>query len=277
MDTGSPSYVGKARGIIPFINFHLLNNKKPFNLDLRLGLGAAYLEKIYDEEKNRLNQSISQHINPALNLRISANYKYNFWKFSAGAGLTHFSNGSFHMPNYGLNIVTFSAGASYSFGNEKRFISSSSDTYNSKEWKKSILLSGGMREILPIGGDKYLAGGICFELSKKHLDFTRFIGVVDIIYDGSDFDDLALSENPPENRWETVRFGMGVGYQVIFGKVSVIANPGIYLYSKNKSVGIIYQRTGIRYQITDQITAQTALRYQRGIAQFIEIGLGYDW
>ena len=47
-DLGSPTYIGKGYGLYPFMNFFLRDHSKRFNLTVKAGGGAAYVEKIYD-------------------------------------------------------------------------------------------------------------------------------------------------------------------------------------------------------------------------------------
>ncbi len=278
MNVGSPDYVGTAHCLFPFLNFHLISNRSPFNLNMRLGTGLAYVEKLYDAESNPLNLAVSTHLNFALSLQFQASFQLHpQWYLLAGTGLTHISNGAFQVPNTGLNVVTFSAGAAYSFGTKKAVENRTVSFSRKKNWQPALFLAGGVKEILPPGGDRYLVGNVSFELSKQHLDFTRFAGILDITYDTSDYDFLVNESQTPPNRLSTVKIGLAAGYFFTFDRLTGVIQLGAYAYTKNKDLGIIYQRTGLRYALSDRTSIQLALRNQKGKANFVEFGLGYHW
>ncbi len=272
---GSSTYVGTTWHLFPFLKFHLLN-KNSLELDLRVGAGLAYSKRVYDAESNPINLAISTPVNFSLNLQFQQTYRINeTWSVFVGEGLTHLSNGAYQMPNVGLNVITLFAGANYAFGKSNPVIHQKIEDDKKKEWESLLFILGGFKEIYPIGEKKYFAGGASFELSRKHLDFTRFAGMLDITYDASDYDYLVEESNRPSNRLKTVKIGIGGGYELLFGKLSVIAQLGAYLYAENKSMGVIYQRSGFRFALTEQTNIQLALRNQKGNADFVEFGLGY--
>ncbi len=277
MNIGSPDYVGTVQGVFPFMNFHLLNNNSPFNLDMRTGIGIAYVDKIYSADINPKNLAISMHFNYLFSLQLQGSYRINKdWNILGGTGLTHLSNGAYVVPNTGLNAITFFTGAQYTFG---QYNSCKNDNISKplKKWIRTLFISGGIKEIYPIGGNKYFVGNTGFELSRKHLDFTRFSGRLDINYDASDYDFLVNNNETPRNHLSCTKIGLAAGYHFIFDRLSAILQIGAYLYAKNTDLGIIYQRTALRYQLSDRICLQIALRNQRAVADYTEFGLGFCW
>ncbi|GHV08229.1 hypothetical protein FACS1894160_2180 [Bacteroidia bacterium] len=277
LDTGSPSYTGYSHCLIPFAEFHLLNNQKPFNLNLRLGCGVGYVEKIYDRDTNPLNLAIGSHFNAAVNVQLQATYRCKDWSLFAGGGINHLSNGVFRIPNAGLNVLTAFAGFNYPFTKERNSVNTkTTKRFNTRNWEKAILLVSGMKSHGFEQKAIYPAGAT-FELSKRHLDYTRFAATFDLIYDESDYYSLAFLPEYPNYRYEYVKAGFSVGYHLVFHRVSAIFNVGAYLNSKNEVYGKVYQRTGFRYQLTDHLCAHAQLRYQRAHADFVELALGYNW
>ncbi len=276
MSVGNPNYLGNSYSLIPFMKFAFLNQSSPINLNLKVGAGIGYIERIYDPKSNPENLTIGSHINAALLLQLQASYRISgHISLVAGGGITHFSNGDVILPNTGLNILTGSIGASYSFGNKRELINSKM-TNPSKRWKYAIAVSGGIKEISPIGGNKYFTSGLSFEVSRRHLNFTRFGFVWDVFYDSSDYDFLIRSSKSVSNRIETVKTGVGAEYSFIFGKLSVNLQLSTYLFSKNTEYGYIYQRNGLRYNITDRVWMQLALKNQKGKADHIEMLWGIN-
>jgi len=277
LDLGSPNYAGKAQSLYPYINFHLLDNRNPVNINLRTGIGLAYVEKIYNAETNPLNYAFSTNLNVILNAQLQGVYKIsNSWTFHAGAGITHFSNGALKMPNLGLNIISLFSGLSYSFGKENSLIPKVCSIYEkNKNWNFSIYLLGGIKEINPIGGKKYFAGDCNFEVTKKHHQYTRFGISLDITHDGSEYDCIVFQSLPPVDRLKTTRIGISGGYEWQLGDFSIDLFFGYYLHEPNPLYGKVYQRTSLRYPLSDRVKLSIAFRNHFGKADFAGIGLGY--
>jgi len=277
-DLGSPDYVGIAQCLYPYLNFHLFNNKSRLNIGLRTGVGIAYVGKIYNPETNPLNYAFSTHLNAVLNGQLQGTCRINdSWSLFAGAGITHISNGALRMPNLGMNTIRFSMGISQSFGKEIRFKAPTpEDKINekNKNWDCSVFLVGGTKEINPIGGKKYFAGDFNLEVTKKHLQYTRFGLSLDVTYDASEYDCIIFQSLPPIERLNTTRIGLSGGYILLFGDFSVDLFLGTYLHEENLLYGKIYQRTSLRYRLSDRFQLSVAFRNHKGKADFVGIGFG---
>jgi len=277
LDLGSPDYAGTAHYLFPYMNFHLFNNRSRVNLHLRIGTGFAYVEKVYDAETNPLNQAFSTHLNSILNAQLQGVCKISdSWSLFAGAGITHLSNGAYQMPNLGMNVIGLFTGISHSFGEKKLFvISGNKINKENKDWDCSVFLSGGIKEIKPIGGNKYPAGDFNVELTKKHLEYTRFGLSLDVTYDASEYDCIIFQSLPAVDRLNTTRVGISGGYVLLFGKLSLDAYLGVYLHEENPLYGKIYQRTSLRYPLSDRLKLSLTLRNHKGKADYIGLGFGF--
>jgi hypothetical protein len=246
------------------------------NLNFRTGAGFAYVEKIYDSETNPLNYAFGTHLNIVLDAQLQGICKISdTWSFIAGAGILHISNGAYIMPNVGLNNISVFTGFSKSFGKENRFTPSKSKiNKKNKNWAFSVFLLGGIKEINPIGGKSYYVGDLNLELTKKHLQYTRFGLSLDVTHDGSEYDCIVFQALPPVDRLKTTRIGVSGGYEWLFGDFSVDLFIGGYLYEPNPLYGKIYQRTSLRYSLSDRVKLSIAFRNHKGKADFIGLGLG---
>lgn len=276
-DLGSPDYVGTVQCLYPYLNFHLFNNKSRMNIFLKTGVGFAYAEKIFNAETNPLNYAFSTHLNVVLSAQLQGVYKIgNARSLFAGAGITHFSNGAYRMPNLGMNTFGIFTGISQSFGIKKQFIPSGSRiNEKNKNWECSVFLLSGIKEINPIGGKKYFAGDFNVEVTKKHLEYTRFGLSLDVTYDASEYDCIVFQSLPPVDRLKTTRIGISGGYVWLFGDLSLDLYLGTYLHEENALYGKIYQRTSLRYPLSDRLKLSIAFRNHKGKADFIGLGLGY--
>ena len=277
LNLGSPDYTGITHCLFPYMNFHLFNNRNSLNLNLRIGTGFAYVEKIYNAETNPLNQAFSTHLNAILNAQLQGIYKVSdTWSVFAGAGIMHISNGAYQMPNLGMNIIGLFTGISHSFGKENRLIAFRNEVNEkNKNWDCSIFLSGGIKEIKPIGGNKYFAGDFNVEVTKKHLEYTRFGLSLDVTYDASEYDCIIFQSLPAVDRLNTTRVGVSGGYVLLLGNLSLDAYLGAYLHEANPLYGKIYQRTSLRYPLSDRLKLSLTLRNHKGKADYIGVGFGF--
>jgi len=277
LDLGSPDYAGTAHCLFPYMNFHLLNNRNPVNFGLRIGSGFAYVEKVYNAEANPLNQAFSTHLNAILNAQLKGVCKIGGnWSIFAGAGITHISNGAYQLPNLGMNVIGLFTGISHSFGKE-RLLTDHRNEINgkNKNWDCSVFLSGGIKEIKPIGGKKYPAGDFNVEVTKKHLEYTRFGLSLDVTYDASEYDCIVFQSLPAVDRLNTTRIGISGGYVLLFGNFSLDTFLGVYLHEKNPLYGKIYQRSSLCYPLSDRLKLSLSLRNHKGKADYIGIGFGF--
>ena len=276
-DLGCPTYVGNVQCLYPYLKFHFFNNRSRLNLNFRTGAGIAYVEKIYNKETNPFNHAFSTHLNIILNAQLQGVYRLNdTWSLLAGAGILHFSNGAYRMPNLGLNTFSVFTGISQSFGKKKQF-TPSVNTINekNKNWDCSVFLLGGIKEIQPIGGKTYFAGDFNVEVTKKHLQYTRFGLSLDITYDASEQDRMFFQRKPAVSRLETTRIGISGGYVWLFGDFSLNIFFGTYLHDQNTLYSKIYQRSSLRYPLSNRLTLSLAFRNNKAKADFIGLGLGY--
>jgi len=285
LDAGSPTYVGSVHCLFPYLKFHLFNNRNRLNIHLRTGIGLGYAEKIYQEERinDWWNFAVSTHLNAALSGQLQASCKIsNNWTFLAGGGITHFSNGAYKIPNMGLNVLSLFTGISYSFGKEKIFITPMNKlNKKNKNWDCSIFLSGGEKERYTINGSidhahpKYFAGDLNVEITKKHLQYTRFGISLDAIHDTSEYDDtINFQSLSTSDKLRATKIGVSGGYVCLFGNLSLDLYFGTYLHDESGRGEKIYQRTSLRYPLSDRVKMSISLRNHKGRADYIGLGLG---
>ena len=276
-DLGCPTYVGNVQCLYPYLKFHFFNNRSRLNLNFRTGAGIAYVEKIYNRETNPLNHAFSTHLNIVLNAQLQAELKINdTWSLFAGAGILHLSNGAYKMPNLGMNTFSAFTGINHSFGKKNQFIPFRNKiNQKNKNWDCSVFLLGGIKQINPIGGKTYFAGDFNLEVTKKHLQYTRFGISLDITHDGSEYDCIIFQSLPEVDRLKTTRIGVSGGYELLFGDFSIDLFLGTYLHEPNPLYGKVYQRTCFRYPLSDRVKLSLAFRNHKGKADFIGLGFGY--
>lgn len=110
-----PQVLGSSTSLIvfaePFINY------SGFVLvSIRVGLGASYVSKVFDENSNPENLFISSHLSIMTHLDLYlSRYINRNWFVMAYAKYNHISNIGIKEPNKGLNFPVFGLGAGYAF------------------------------------------------------------------------------------------------------------------------------------------------------------------
>ena len=276
LNTGSPSYLGKAHAVYQFMNFSLNDAARTVNLNLRVGTGIAYVEKKFDRFDNYKNRAISTHWNVLLSFRMECKLRVAPPLYlSGGWGLTHISNGAFTKPNAGLNYITVFAGANYAFGKERIMKPVELNEYDiDRKWYYTLYLSGGVKSYTINDDMQYAAWGLSLEASRSHLAFTRFSGALDLFYDTSDYFFL-LEKEMRTSKIQTVKPALAAGYEFLFGALSARVQMGGYLYAKNTDYGRLYQRLALSYTLTRRLNIRFGLKTHWGQADYIELSVGY--
>ena len=278
LDVGSPTFVGNVHCLFPYLKFHFFNNHSRANIHLRMGLGLGYSEKIYRHERinDWWNFATSTHLNAALSGQLQASYRAGSnWNFLAGAGITHLSNGAYKIPNMGMNIFSLFSGMAYSFGKERFIVSGDKTDGKNKNWDCSVIFLAGVKERYPIGGSKYFAGDFNVEVTKKHLRYTRFGLSLDATHDTSEYDDGADFQSlSTAEKLRATKIGVSGGYVWLFGDLSLDLYLGTYLHDESGRSEKIYQRTSLRYPLSNRVKMLITLRNHKGRADYIGLGFG---
>ena len=280
-DLGSPSFIGNAHCVYPFVNFFLTDVERIISLNMQFNAGGAYVEKIFDPVDNYKNTVVSTHLNAILGVGIEGRLRlFKNMYLSGGLAFTHISNGTFKKPNAGANFVTTFAATSYQFSvSSLKMLANFNPEYSNlkpetSNLKFEIYFSGGIKSYTIYDDKKYAISGLSFELSRSHLDFTCISGAFELFYDTSDYASLHRNEIKT-SRLQTVKPGITAGYSFLFGKFSAIVQAGGYLYAKNHEYGFIYQRLALKYYVSEHISFRLGLKTHWGQADYLELSIGY--
>ncbi len=106
---------GDAFGLLPYLSLPLFRTGD-WSAYFRGGSGLAWITRPYDWFKNPGQNAIGSHFNSITQFRLGTEFKATSQLLlSAGASMTHFSNGGTALPNYGINIFSGWAGAAWCF------------------------------------------------------------------------------------------------------------------------------------------------------------------
>jgi Lipid A 3-O-deacylase (PagL) len=272
MYLGQPKLTGNVFAVLPSITTTIGHIGKA-DIRFKAGSGLGYLTKKFDPYTNRRNQAIGSHLNGAMQLffllekKTKGNYSFN-----AGIGLTHFSNGSFRVPNLGVNMPSLYFGYSSSGKNQK--VTIQKDTFRFRRWQTSFAYAYKERTLTKPKGFNIFNLNVV-RLTAKSLKADWRIGS-DIYLDKTHH----YLEFPGEilkglNPTELIELGFFGGHQWLISKVHFKIDVGFYAYKPSKNKFITYQRLGFNYHVSTRFFLTANLKTHFGIADHITWGVGY--
>lgn len=266
-------YLGQIYSAFYYIDFAIMSSDKlSFNFNISSGL--AWHDKIFDVDENYQNMVIATRLNGMFNLEFVLNiYLTKQLKLISGFDFTHTSNGLVKTPNLGINMPALNAGISYDFDSGKpNFIKSDNKKFIIHN-DLLVSLSAGYKDLFIDGN--YLVSTLSIDYGK-HLNHKLRPGLgMEIYYDGSLVLKVLNDDKLDDVIMNKLRYGLFVSNYFKFGKITVIAQPGIVFMSKTKMGDRLFQNIGFLYKISPRIHSRILLRTHVFTADFIEWGIAY--
>lgn len=270
MDPNKP--LGDSYSIIIYYGKELLKTKRSA-LTYRFGIGPGYIEKRFDSQTNYKNNLISSRINYTLNGRINYSFKINSsLNFNTGIGLIHFSNGSFKVPNLGINIPTIHVGFGFQPSSPNAMVRDSLPPFK-REFQYNFFIAAGSKKTYPVNGPAYFVSTISFYCNKIMNRKSGLSLGTDIFYDRSFKQTLDTIATSSKNI-KYFRLGITAGHEFFINKLSLITQFGFYLYDPLRLNKIVYQRFALKYSVNKNLFAIMGLKTHFGNAEFVEWGVG---
>ncbi|HQW58477.1 MAG TPA: acyloxyacyl hydrolase, partial [Gammaproteobacteria bacterium] len=263
---------GRGYALLPNISFHFIR-KKWLQANFRFGAGLGYIEKPFDRINNYKNNAIGSHLNSAISVLIETKFKLSSHSnLGIGLAMNHFSNGATKTPNLGINLASANIAYAYTFGQRSTKFQDSSEHFE-KHFEYFAVLSSGFKEIAPPGGNKYSIYSVSLNMARVHSLRGKWCVGLDMLNDGALQNQLSQN-GKNQSRIGVTQAGLTLGWEVVVGKVSFPLQAGVYLVSKYKSNGSIYNRYGIRYHFHKRLFANVSLKTHYAKADYFEWGLG---
>ena len=279
--------LGSAYAVYPFINYPL-NPNEHSQLTFKLGVGLGYLTKCFDNFDNYYNFAIGSHLNAATNLSFEYRQRITSQLMSvASFGLTHFSNGSTKLPNYGLNTFSGAWGLAYYLRSPRINLTPTLRPehkpfeFDHKHWFCVDLDYGiGFKNVSQtLGGDStyyYHVHDLSAYLLAQFTPYSRAGVGLSLVLDLSD-QTLPGYDTIPFKTYQLTRINYSLCYAMTMERLSYYFEFGWHLkYNQIPlSKGNIYQKVTARYQLYDNIYAHLDLMTHFGRADYLCFGLGY--
>lgn len=275
-DYGIPQELGKAYSVTGYID-NVLSKRKKSSFRLNLGTGLVYSTRYYKPIENEFNKAIGSQI--AFALRGTLRYEVQlqdqlFLNFNLA--FRHFSNGGLNKPNNGMNFPLLGLGIRYQ-RNELEPVYNSPDAESNKKGEGvrfNLKVATGRKEVLLVD-KKHPVYSIVFYASKKITPINAILLGADGIWDSSIRNEyINISLPPPEGDIDPRRAGLTLGHELYIGDVSFVLQLGKYLYEPHHLFHSFYQRYGLLYYVTKNISASAMLVVHTRSADFIEFGMG---
>ena len=274
----NPQQLGNLEALYPYINLRMNKLKRKLSLNLRIGVGLAYITKPYDRIANHQNNAIGSHINGFVNLRLNSTVMLSkSWRLDGGVGLTHASNGALKTPNLGLNMATLNLGLGYVFGNKIIVIKKDSAMAAvAKKWHPSVILVMGIKE-LDVGGPEYTSLGLQLNMNKCLGYKSKIGGGIEMSYNAATKkywqEDSVYHTKPGD----ILKGGIKFSYSFNISRLSLPIDFGYYFYNKLPNDDKFFHRIGLRYMVTKHLIANVTLLTHWARADYFEWGAGYEF
>lgn len=299
--------LGRVYALYPFISYPL-NNSQRSQITFKLGIGLGYLTNHFEpyDSDNYYNFSIGSHLNAAVNLSFEYRQRITDRLMSvASIGLTHFSNGSTKLPNYGLNTFSGAWGLAYHLarprGNEnpgarpeyypfefdrKKWLSLDLD-YGIGFKNVSQTLGGDSTHFYPVHDLTAIFLGQFTQYSRAGFGLSLVLDLSDQKLPGHRRVDEGIEIEVHEEQgtktyiikpYQMAKLNLSLCYSLTMSRLSYYFEFGWHLkYNKftDLSKGNIFQKVTARYQVYDNIYAHVSLMTHFGRADYLCFGIGY--
>jgi hypothetical protein len=150
---------GQLWGLFPHLSIPVFRLDERLELFFRVGTGLGYAQRPHDSFDNPSENALGSYWNNITQFKLGANMALGqHYQLGIGGHLTHFSNGGFELPNYGMNIP----GAYISVGylpkkiTKQRFSTQKTDKSPAHRWGAALQTSAARIEYVAVDGPKYL-------------------------------------------------------------------------------------------------------------------------
>lgn len=273
---GVPDELGEAVSLTSYFDNSIIKREKS-SLNFNLGTGFVYHTTFYKPITNELNKAIGSKISFALrgNVRYELALKDNIF-LNFNIAFRHFSNGGLNKPNNGMNFPLLGVGIRFQPKEVQIEKGPSSEIkgYN-RNIQLNLKLAAGRKEVLLID-KKHPVYSLVFYGSKRLSLVSGLLVGADAKWDSSlrnEFiNDMA---SPPEGDLDPRMLGITVGHELFIGDVSFVFQLGRYIYQPYDLFPDFYQRYGLQYYMTKNISVSGMLVAHTRTADFAEFGIGF--
>jgi len=240
--------------------------------------GLSYNFNPYDSINNPTNIFLGSYRNCYLHLGLNLDYHFNNKVMAFGSvGFTHFSNGSFKLPNLGINLIPLSLGVKYKF-TDKVF-------EKPVEPLDPFIKNDQVNVMLAFGSKNYVVGDPNYLKMTLGVNYLRQIGYKYRVGLGLDFfyaeaSDLRNTSSADSDFSKSVSYAVVGSWEwVITRTVYVPIGLAWYLHRnvENGEIRSYYERVGLRFRIKQHFDTGVTIKAHGGVADMFEWTVAYTF
>jgi hypothetical protein len=269
------SDIGKPNALYFYFNMPLrFERSKKFTLSYTGAFGISYNFNPYDSIENPGDVFIGSYENCYLNLSMLFNYHISPKVILYGSiGFKHFSNGSFQLPNYGINLVPLAVGIKYKPSGFKPFEGETDIPHYIRHNEFNFSVMAASKNYVA-GNPNYLKAGLSMNwLRAFNYKYKAGLGL-DVFYAAK----TGKRTNSESTFSNSVSFAIAGSWEWNINRHLYIPIAfGVYL-KRNQDNGErdpFYERVGMRYRLKNGIFTGVTIKAHKGVADVFEWTLGY--
>lgn len=275
-NNGNNAILGYSFGMYGFLEFPFISSRR-HTLSFKVANGLGYVTKTYDPITNPKDNVLSSHVNALICLGFSGRIRLaERHELLYSIDMTHLSDGSFKVPNLGLNLPYIGIGYAYNVASRTRPVI---DTVNReavpgwvKGWYTTVMGIFSLKEIYPTGGKKYPVYAISISERKIFRPKSGIEFTLDVISKQSIIDYRPYIH---KTQWDILQIGGFVGYVLPLDRFQFVIGMGAYVKDRYRPDQPVYNRLGMRYYFKNGLIANVTLKTHFAVADYIECGIGY--
>lgn len=249
-DYGIDSVYGKCIGVYPVLEIPIIRREQ-IEWTCRFGYGIGYVTNRFNRPDNTLNNLIGSHLNNFTQFTTQLRYKVNqHVHVHAGFNFSHISNGSFRLPNLGVNMYGGHLGVRYFPVTDKPLQKTVPIETLKNRWMVQARIGLGMIEYNNVDGPMYPVYTATLFASKRYASKNKILAGIDYSYFTAMYtflrnNEISVGKERSES-WEGVAF---VGHEFIFGRIGVIAQLGVPFKNTKINKDKTVQKLGYAYYL----------------------------
>lgn len=262
---------------------------KNWAIAVRLGGGLGYVTRPYGFFDNPGQNAIGSHFNAVAQFRLGTEFRVNaHLRATAGASLTHASNGGWALPNLGVNIPTGYFSIAYS--PEKEAVARKKNIPCKSEGRFGGLLQAGAAwvEYIVVDGARHpvwsASGMATWRLGRAN----RLMLGVDWEFNRSVYAwglQTTAFDAEAEARRGATRWAVKLADEFLFGRLGVAYETGFYVGGPAINQYVLtrqFSKVAVRYYLPSlpglgwRPHIGLSLKAHRAVAEYLSINAGMD-
>ncbi len=273
-----PEVLGYCLSAAPYVEPLIRPDRRLYGA-IQLGLGVAYLSKVYHPVDNPTNLFFSTKISYLLMTNARLCYRLRpEWALDLGFNYNHISNGGMRSPNKGMNFPSYNLGLTRNFRPEP--IQRPQRNHDWKNQPRRYLYLQAVGSIKtaeatpthPVDQPRWLLGGLVMA-GWRVGRLSALAAGTEWIHDGWARTVLDRAGDPTS----ALKGGLLAGHELLAGRTRFSIHFGLYLYNPSRTTDLVYQRYGLYYRLWRGLEIGSSLKAHRHVADVFDVRLGWVW